>query len=41
MGEERLNNMALLHIEQEILSQIDTTKIIDEFAKNKNKRKFI
>lgn len=41
MGEDRLNNMAILYIEQEILDEIDTAKIIDEFAKEKSRRKFI
>ena len=41
MGEDRLNNMAILYIEQEILDEIDTAKIIDEFAKEKTRRKFI
>lgn len=41
MGEERLNSMAILYIEQEILNRINTAKIIDEFARNKARRKFI
>ena len=41
MGENRLNNMAILYIEHDILEKIDTAKIIDEFAKEKSRRKFI
>lgn len=39
MGEERLNNLAILYIEQEILNRTDTEKIIDDFARNKARRK--
>lgn len=41
MGEGRLNNLAILYIEQEILNRIDTAKIIDDFARNKARRKFM
>ena len=41
MGEERSNDMAILYIEKDIFNQINTDKVIDEFAKNKARRKFI
>ena len=41
MGEDRLNDMAILYIEKDILNQINTAKLIDKFAKNKARRKFI
>jgi len=41
MGEDRLNDMAILYIEKDIFNQINTDKVIDEFAKNKARRKFI
>lgn len=41
MGKERLNNMAILYIEREILDRIDTAKIIDKFARNKARMKFM
>jgi len=40
-GEDRLNDMAILYIEKDILNQINTDKVIDEFAKNKARRKLI
>jgi len=33
--------MAILYIEKDILNQINTDKVIDEFAKNKARRKLI
>ena len=41
MGEDRMNDMAILYIEKDIFNQINTDKVIDEFAKNKARRKFI
>jgi hypothetical protein len=41
MGEERLNNMAILYIEKDIFNRINIDKIIDQFAKSKARRKFI
>jgi hypothetical protein len=41
MGEERQNNLAILYIEHEILNRIDTDKIIDDFTRNKARRKFM
>ena len=35
MTEDKLNSMSLLYIEQEVLSEMDTTKIIDDFARKK------
>ncbi|GFT63800.1 dimer_Tnp_hAT domain-containing protein [Nephila pilipes] len=41
IGEDKLNSMAILYIEKDVLDQIDTAKIIDEFAKEKSRRKVI
>ncbi|GFU26907.1 zinc finger MYM-type protein 1 [Nephila pilipes] len=41
MGEDKLNSMAILYIEQDVLNQIDTAKIIDQFAQEKSRRKVI
>ncbi|ESO05368.1 hypothetical protein HELRODRAFT_171760 [Helobdella robusta] len=41
MGEQKLNNLAVLYIEQEIMNSVDTAKIIDEFARSKAREKFI
>ncbi|GFS36762.1 integrase catalytic domain-containing protein [Nephila pilipes] len=38
MGEDKLNSMAILYIEQDVLVQIDTQKLIDEFAQEKSRR---
>ncbi|KAL4084141.1 hypothetical protein QTP88_027976 [Uroleucon formosanum] len=42
MGQERLSNLAILSIEQEIASKIDYTSIIEEFASKKARKvKFV
>ncbi|ESN93471.1 hypothetical protein HELRODRAFT_88724, partial [Helobdella robusta] len=41
MGEQKLNNLVVLYIEQEIINSVDTAKIIDEFARSKARKKFI
>ncbi|ESN97081.1 hypothetical protein HELRODRAFT_85855 [Helobdella robusta] len=41
MGEQKLNNLAVLYLEQEIMNSVDTAKIIDEFARSKARKKFI
>ncbi|KAL4149384.1 hypothetical protein QTP88_003345 [Uroleucon formosanum] len=42
MGQERLSNIAILSIEQEIASKIDYTSIIEEFASKKARKvKFV
>ncbi|ESN92872.1 hypothetical protein HELRODRAFT_153266, partial [Helobdella robusta] len=38
MGEQKLNNFAVLYIEQEIMNSVDTAKIIDEFARSKARK---
>lgn len=38
---ESLNGMAVLYIEEEILKNVDTSKIIEEFAKEKSRKKYI
>jgi len=37
-SQERLSNLAILSIEQEIASKMDYTSIIEEFASNKVKK---
>ena len=39
MSEERLNNMAILYIESELLQIIDCDEIINKFAKQKARKK--
>ncbi|ESO02872.1 hypothetical protein HELRODRAFT_81061 [Helobdella robusta] len=41
MGEQKLNNLVVLYIEQEIINSVDTAKIIDEYARSKARKKFI
>lgn len=38
MGQERLSNLAILSIEQEIASKMDYTSIIEEFASKKARK---
>ena len=41
MAQERLKNLAILSIENELAKQLDTSKIIDIFAEEKARRKKI
>ncbi|GFX18201.1 transposable element Tcb2 transposase [Trichonephila clavipes] len=41
LGEDKVNSMTLLYTDQDVLAQIDTAKIIDEFATEKSRRKVI
>jgi len=41
MSENSLNDMAILYIEQEILVDINISKIIDDFARIKSRKKLI
>ena len=40
MGDERLNSLSILNIENEILKNADCSDLIDVFAKNKARKKF-
>ncbi|GFT36761.1 hypothetical protein NPIL_300031 [Nephila pilipes] len=41
MREDKLNSIAILYKEQDVLDQIDTAKVIDEFGQEKSRRKVI
>ena len=41
MSEEILNNMAILYVESELLKIIDCDEIVNKFAKQKARKKFI
>jgi len=41
IGEDRLNDLAILYIEKDIFNQINTDEVIHKFAKNKARKKFI
>ena len=39
MGQERLNNLSIMSIEYELLRNMETTSIINEFAYDKSRKK--
>ena len=41
MGQSRLNALSLLSIEWELLRELDTEKMIDDFAKSKARKKYM
>ncbi|XP_049293555.1 zinc finger MYM-type protein 1-like [Anopheles funestus] len=41
MGESKLNSLAMLYIEQDLMDELDTEKIMEEFARKKSRRKHL
>ena len=41
MGEAKLNNLAILFLEQDLMDQLDTETIIEQFARRKCSKKHL